>query len=339
MKPKTIEFILSILLLILLIYSLINNDWTTLFMFIICFALIINYIYGFLKRKTFGTDAYTTFDLFERGLIMIFIIGVVLNVSHINNSVVFISFGLFFLFLFYLIKSIYQFRKNEVVSGIELLFVSLICTGFLFVIKHWPGGNILLIFNLSFLSLLYFSASFVFMHKYFKLKQYKTGVFGMIAFWSLSLFVYSILYHKLYWPGAILFFWSGLIISFTGISFFTYFTFNLSEIINKQKLEFNNLYKRLLIISGISIFLVVATPQQIIRLEYGNRPHIIEASYNYIFSYDLDEELKKEYNKELHILVNLFNKGYYEENISESKLDSLKEEFMELYKPEWGEFY
>lgn len=81
----------------------------------------------------------------------------------------------------------------------EKILALLFLISLFFISMHWPGGNILLILSLMFLTIIYFPFAFYFFSgKTFKNQNFAVSIiFG----WLLSIVLIGIMFKLMFWPG------------------------------------------------------------------------------------------------------------------------------------------
>lgn len=185
-------------------------------------------------------------------------------------------------------------KKTELIIGITSIIA--LVTNYLLVL----GGNIFTVLSLSSLSMLYFSLSFVLFNNIqfrsvFKRSSYKdistARVIGSIATgFALSLTTIGILFKFQFLAGATLTLIEGLIgISIALIiSTIKYFT--------TKDLFYVRVLKRLIIIGGLGLILLLLPKGFLVDLKYRNHPEYAKALKNI-----LNDPLNKDFQDQLSV--------------------------------------
>lgn len=129
----------------------------------------------------------------------------------------------------------------------EKIFTCITLLGLLLKYLNIPGGNVLFVFSLLVLALLYFPFGFYFL----SYKSIKTNTITSIVYgWLLSIVFVGVLFRIMHWPGASVMAIGGTISSIP-LVIFSYIKYQ------KHNPEDLNYYKNLLIRS--SVLLIIST--------------------------------------------------------------------------------
>lgn len=316
---------MALLLIATIALKLLGVPWTSPFLFAELLGLILIWFYGFLKLD----GLFSKSGFIERVFSIPLLLGLILNVSEISFSGFPLVIGLLILSVYILIQGIGSVRKKNFFSGIELILVGLTLFAYFARLKHFPGSSDLFVICSSLLGIVYLAISIQFIFAASNSGIVALGIMGMVSYWSISLFVNVVLFATFFWPGKHLIFYTSL-----GSSLITLL---LLFILAKRNAELpeliqgliRSLYKRSIILLGFGVFFGVASPQQLLRLDFGNREHLIQAYCDCRVNHQINELVKSNACIEFELLYDMLLFGIYPEGVSEVELGYLKESMMQ----------
>lgn len=311
---------LGLLGLFILLIVLQISDYSVSTFLLVDLALIdLFWLLSMILTKKQNLNGFDKKSIIEKILISILLWGIALNVSTIPFSTLLISLGLLILSIYYIINGIKNLisKKMDWLSSIERLLCGIILFGFLLRFRHYPGAGILRGLSLSLLSLLMLSYSIVAIVKMIKSNQIAFGVILLLFYWGISASINYILYDSMFWAGSDIMFFSGFV--FTAIValvlLIKWIISDRNGLVDTQKLLIFESFRRAIIYGSICLFFYFITPYQYFRLDFGNRPKLINAYIKCHF--DSNNEDTDRNCAEFQELDQKFRSGQYHEGDEE----------------------
>lgn len=87
-------------------------------------------------------------------------------------------------------------------------------------------------------------------------------------------------------------------------------------------------WTRICIVTTIGLFFLFSSPKQNIRLDLGNRPQFIKASYDCRINQNLSDSEKEAACEEYQLLKEMDIFGYYPEGLSDTEFESIREDYL-----------
>jgi len=267
--------IIEIILILTLAFELIlkNFDFKTDY-FLYANLIFLN-IFWIIQNKIFNTKIKKSI-IIEKEIISITLWAIVMNLCKVKSSYVLFQISLLILSILFLIKFI---RNRKIATNWlkkqEPLVLSLIFLSFFIQYMHYQGSGILRILSFSYYIVIVIIFSISNNIKKNNTEQRLLRIMNLLSNISISIMLISILFRTMFWHNSRMIFWFSLILSFI----FGYWLF-IGYIKNKKEIIIiSQTLKRLFITVVISIILFSYFTVNYSRLDFGNRPELIN---NYI---------------------------------------------------------
>jgi len=332
MKPKRIEFVLFVILVLSISLRLLGYSWIDFIIYLNYFGLISIWVIGYLKRKTNIQYTFDKHELNERLIISIFVLGLILTTTETNYSDLLVALGLAILFITCIIKGIQKLMKKDLLTSFELLIISVIFLGYFLRFRFFSGSFPLRVLGITLLVCLYIVMGINFIIQSSKNKKTILGLSVIFAYLNLGIYLAGILFDTMFWPWAKTLLCIALIGSILIITLFIFQFFRKDEYINIQRHQLNNLLKRFILIFSISVFLGISTPKQYLRFCFGNRPQLIDSYYNCQLNNEMENVTRRINCEEFKHLNEVFILGLYPDGEKEIYPDLAKKIYEKHHK-------
>jgi len=318
MKSKNIEFFLFSTLVVFIVLELLEFPFLFL-LHINLLALIFLWIFG---------KGFSKSEFWERILSIPLIYGFILTSASANYNNFISTLGIVILVFLFFIKGIQKLSKRDVFTSIEFFLVCFLLLGFLFRIWNYPGASVLRLFSMLMLQIYYLAMGIRFAIYIYHQKEEMLSIFSFLLCCILCFYMNAILLDTMNWQGSMMFFWVAVISSLVVLPVVLFKLFGKNSFSEIISFHIGKIFKRFVLITGVSLFFAVASPHQYLRFVYGNRPKLIEAFYN-CWILDTNTNPNKVYCDEFYLLERLLRAGIYYQGMSDEALEEAKNNFNE----------
>lgn len=173
----------------------------------------------------------------------------------------------------------------------EKVLASLLIIGVLFKFMHWPGTGPILVFSGGILAMMYYPLGFYYFTE--KETRKKNIILSVVSgmFWSTV--IVGLIFKLQFYPG------SGVMAIIGGYGSFVILgviTFMKSQKGEEQKLYFDSMWKRALVMAGIGLFLLSVSSESIMKFNYRNEPELGRLRIQ-MMNHPENEQYQKEYEE------------------------------------------
>ena len=278
-KSNIIEIVLISILTLGLILK--NYDFKTDYFLYV--NLIFLNVFWLIQDRVFNIKV-RKFIIIEKEIISITLWLLVMNLCKVPSTTFLFKVSLLILSFFYLVKFFNNRKLAENWFGRqEPMILFFIFLSFFFQFMHYPGSGVLKV--LSFLYYIIAVIIFGFKNNIRRDNEYRyLKNIILISNMSISIMLISILFRSMYWPNSRIIFWYGLFLTFFigYLLFLQYLKKEKKTIIISQTLK--RMYKLILITVVLFSYFMV----NYARLDFGNRPELIDSYIDCKFNKHFD---------------------------------------------------
>lgn len=320
MKAPRIEIFPVLILITTIVLNLLGIHWINPIIYIDLLILLVLWIIGYSKRETVkDLIRLTRREFTERIFIFIILLGVAFNITNVPLSNLVISLGILLNIGFIVFRAINNLRKKNVLEGIEKFIVGAVLFGYLLRFRHFPGASITIVVSSYLLSLSYIVLGILSLSKSIKANSILIGMVSFLLYLGISVTILGLLFDFFYWPNSTIILIISLIITISGVMMLGLDGMAKAKLDGQIYLTLNRLFKNVVIVTTIGLFFLFSSPKQNIRLDLGNRPQFIKASYDCRINQNLSDSEKEAACEEYQLLKEMDIFGYYPEGLSDTE--------------------
>lgn len=172
-----------------------------------------------------------------------------------------------------------------------LAFIFII--GIIFKLLHWTGGNIIIVFSLFTIAIMYFPAAFYFFCDKDVKRQNIT--LSIISGFFLSVIPVGILFKIQYWQGSQIYLLTGIVAT-PIILILVYFL--RSKATEDLKTYYKNMFARTIILTILTITFYLLPTATLLKIQYWDDQELARLKFLY-YTYPGNEEYKKQHDEYL----------------------------------------
>ena len=246
-------------------------------------------LFWFVRSKLFH-EKIRLLKIVENQLISILLWAVILNLCEVRFSTLFFVFSFFILFIFYFIKFlIIRKEQKDWLIRHETWIIAIVFLSFFLKYMNYLGSGILMTLSFATYAILLIFYGIISSNGFIR-PEYKNFKFTfLLEYFSLSILILSILFHSMFWYGSRNLFWIGLFSTVIVSTGFFPKTLDLLKLNDHYSEMVKFTFKKVIILTFTSIILFSFSSKQFYRLDFGNRPKLIESYVECRFKNNFDE--------------------------------------------------